>query len=49
MTVSTPARKEQVMNLSLDVFSFVSSVAAVVGTRVPHQDSATSTHDVNLL
>jgi hypothetical protein len=48
--VSTPpARKTQVLNLSLDVFSFVSFIAAALGTRVPHWDSATSTHYVNLL
>jgi hypothetical protein len=35
--------------LSLDVFSFVSFVAAAVGTGVPHLNSPTSTHDVNLL
>jgi hypothetical protein len=42
-------KKMQVINLSLDIFSFVSFVAAVVGTGVPHWDSPTSTHDVNLL
>ena len=47
--VSTPAKKMQVMSVSHGVFSFFSFLAAVVGIRVPHWDSATSTHDVNLL
>jgi hypothetical protein len=44
--VSTPARKTQAINLSLDFFSFVSFLAATVSTRVPHCDSVSSIHDV---
>jgi hypothetical protein len=46
---SKPARKTQVMDLPLNVFSSISLIAAAVGTRVPHQDSNISTHDANLL